>query len=133
MSGPSPAPIPSNRSFGMTMMVLFALIGLFPLIDDEPVRLWALGTAGALLLTTLVAPATLTLPNRLWMGFGVVAGKVTNPLVLGLVFFLFVTPLSLLLRALRQDPLGLRLDDEADTYWQSAESPWDRESMRRQF
>ena len=115
------------------MMVIFALIGLFPLIDDDPVRIWALGTAGALLLLTLVAPATLTLPNRLWMGFGVIAGKITNPLVLALVFFLFVTPLSLLLRALRVDPLNLRLDDGADTYWQSADSPWDRESMRRQF
>jgi len=132
MSGPAPA-LPSNRSFGATIAVIFALIGLYPMLGDAPVRQWALITAGGLALVAVVAPSILTVPNRLWMGFGAVAGRVTNPLVLALVFFLFITPISLLLRALRQDPLGLRLDEGADTYWHTAESPWDRESMRRQF
>ena len=115
------------------MAVIFGLVGLYPLLGDAPVRLWALATAGVLLVFTFVVPGALTLPNRLWTGFGTYAGRITNPLVLSLVFFLFLTPMSLLLRMLGKDPLGLRLDPKADTYWHAVEGPWSRESMRRQF
>jgi len=125
--------IPSNRSFGITLAVLFAIIGLLPLASEEPVRLWALQVAGAFLAVTFVLPRALTVPNRLWMAFGVAAGRITNPIVLGLVFFLFITPLSLLLRLFRNDLLSRRFDPKADTYWSEIEQQSSPESMRRQF
>ena len=133
MKGTSPPAIPSNRSFGITIAVIFGLIGLVPLASGGPIRLWSLEVAGALLLVSFAVPQVLTWPNRLWMGFGRVAGRITNPLVLGLVFFLFVTPLSLMLRLFRNDLLSLRLDRKADTYWSVVEEQPSRESMRRQF
>ena len=133
MKGTSPPAIPSNRSFGITIAVIFGLIGLVPLASSSPMRLWALEVAGALLLVSFVVPQVLTWPNRLWMGFGRVAGRITNPIVLGLVFFLFVTPLSLVLKLFRNDLLSQRLDRKADTYWSVVEEQPSSESMRRQF
>ena len=115
------------------MAVIFLIIGLWPLLDAGSPRTWSLGIAGAWAAIALALPRILTGPNRLWMAFGERAGRITNPLVLGLVFFLFVTPMALLMRLFGKDPLGLRLKRSADSYWHVIEGPWDRESMRRQF
>ena len=133
MSAAPPTELPSNRSFGITMAVIFGLIGAYPLLGDEAVTMWACVTAGVFAALALLLPQTLTLLNRLWMGFGAVAGRITNPLVLSLVFFLFITPLSLMLKALRKDPLALHLDRKVASYWHTTESAWDKDAMQRQF
>lgn len=64
--------------------------------------------AAAMLSLALVAPGRLTPLNRAWHALGLLLGRVMNPLVLGLLFFLLITPLALLMRLSGRDALKLR-------------------------
>ena len=124
----------SERGFGLVFSVVFAVIGLWPVMDGGDFRLWALIAAGAFLAAGLLVPAVLRPLNRLWFLFGLALNKIVNPLVMGLLFYCTITPMALIMRLLGKDSLNLRFDPEAESYWierQPAEpSP---ESMRNQF
>jgi hypothetical protein len=81
------------------------------------VRLWSLGLSAALLLLAWIRPALLHHANRIWMALGRFLGKVVNPVVTALLFYLVFTPAAMLLRWLGKDPLRLRMDRAAPTYW----------------
>ena len=54
--------------------------------------------------------------NRIWFKFGIILGGIVSPIVMGLVFFLVVTPISLILRLFKKDTLNLKKNDSM-TYW----------------
>ena len=107
----------SDRAFGLVFAMVFALIALWPLLDDAPPRWWALAVAGGFACLALAAPKLLAPANRLWSGFGLLLGRVVNPLVMGLLFYLVVTPTGLIMRAFGKDPLRLARDPDAASYW----------------
>jgi hypothetical protein len=109
--------IGSNRSFGLVFTVVFILAGLAPLRHGGELRLWAVGLAGAFLVAALLAPKLLRPLNLIWFKFGLLLHTVVNPLVMGLLFFLTVTPVALLMRLSGKDPLRLKRDAAADSYW----------------
>ena len=78
----------SNRSFGVVFVVAFALIGLFPLVREEAVRTWALLVSGAFLVPTLVYPQVLAPLNKLWFRFGMLLGRIINPVVMFIMYAL---------------------------------------------
>ncbi|TAN58336.1 MAG: hypothetical protein EPN26_01610 [Rhodospirillales bacterium] len=124
----------SDKAFGLVFAGFFALIGLWPLIHAEAPRLWALVLAALFLAVSYVRPELLKPLNRLWFLFGLLLHKVVSPLVMGLVFFLTVAPTGLIMRALGKDPLRLKRDPKASSYWILRE-PHGPEagSMTRQF
>ena len=63
------------------------------------------------------------MPNRLWMKLGLLMGKVVAPIALGILFFLVFTPMGLLMRLLGKDPLKLKREPAAATYWVNREPP----------
>ena len=107
----------SDRAFGLVFAAVFALIALWPMLHDAGPRWWALGAAGIFVLLALVAPKVLAPANRLWHRFGLLLGRLVNPLVMGLLFYLVVTPTGLALRAFGKDPLRLAYDPDANSYW----------------
>lgn len=125
----------SDRSFGLTMAALFAFIALGPLIraPHQSVRWWALGVSAFLLVPALARPALLRPLNSLWGRTGLLLYRIVNPVTLGLLFYLAVTPVGLLMRIVGNDPLKLRRDASAVTYWimrnPSGQSP---QSMEQQ-
>ncbi len=124
----------SDRAFGIVFMVLFAVIGLWPLIDGAETRVWAFGVAALILTTALIRPTLLTPFNRAWMKFGLLLHKVTNPIIMGLIFFLAVTPSALIMRALGKDPLQRKFDPSAESYWIEREPPGpEPDTMKQQF
>jgi hypothetical protein len=102
---------------------VFAVIGLWPLMGSGDVRLWALGVAGILLVVSLAQPIWLAAGNRLWTRFGLLLHRITNPIIMGLVFFLAVTPTALILRMMGKDPLRRKIDRTANSYWIDREPP----------
>ena len=125
---------PSNRSFGFVFSVLFALVGLVPLVRGRPVRDWALVVAGAFFLVALARPRGLAPLNRLWLGVGLLLHACISPIIMGLVFYTTVTPIGLVRRLLGQDPLRLRFDRDALTYWIERHPPGPApDTMPRQF
>ena len=124
----------SNRSFGWVFTVVFAVIGVWPLLFGGSLRWWSLITAGVFLLVTLLAPALLALPNRLWLRFGLLLNRIVSPLVLGFMFYVVVTPMGLIMRVLAKDNLHLR-DRHADgSYWLRRDPPGPKpDSLTNQF
>ena len=126
--------ISSERSFGIVFAAEFAIIGLAPLIGGGGIRFWSLGVALAFLVTSFVAPEILGPLNRAWAKFGMVLHHVMNPLIMGLIFFLAVTPIALVMRLMGKDPLRLRLDRDAKSYWIERTPPGPApETMSQQF
>ncbi|WP_068430128.1 SxtJ family membrane protein [Magnetospirillum sp. XM-1] len=124
----------SDRSFGLVFAAVFAIVALLPLKDGGEVRLWAGAVAGAFLLVALVYPKALKPLNKLWFLIGMALHHVVTPLVMGLLFFLTVTPIALIMRAVGKDPLHLARDDKAASYWINRTPPGPApDSMRRQF
>ena len=124
----------SNRAFGLVFVGFFALIGVMPAIFGGRLRLWALLLSIVVLLLTLLVPSALTPLNRLWMRFGLLLHRVVSPIVLGIMFFLVVTPTGWLMRAMGKDPLRLRRDPGAASYWIERVPPGPSpESLKNQF
>jgi hypothetical protein len=109
---------PSNRSFGFLFTVVFALIGMTPWWRGGPVRLWAIGVACAFGLMAIAAPWALAPLSRLWLRLGMAMHRVVNPLVMGGLFSLVVTPFGLVRQVFgRGLTPRLRKDPRALTYW----------------
>jgi predicted membrane metal-binding protein len=129
-----PAPESSDRSFGFVFAGVFALIGCWPLLHFQPPRWWALGIAFAFALAALVRPQILHPLNRAWLMLGLLLHKVVSPLVMGLIFFLCVTPTAWIMRLRGKDVLSLSRRPDLSSYWIAREpQPPDAETMKRQF
>lgn len=125
---------PSDRSFGLTFSAVFLIIALFPLFFGGSMRLWGIAVASVLLVVSFAAPGLLSSLNRLWFRFGLLLHKIINPVVLGVLFYLVVTPVGLLMRLSGKDPLRLRFDSATKSYWirrETAVPP--AEGMTNQF
>jgi saxitoxin biosynthesis operon SxtJ-like protein len=107
----------SDRSFGLVFAAAFAVIALFPLLRGGGLRPWSLGISIAFLIVALSRPTLLAPLNHVWARFGLLLARVTNPLVMGVIFFLVITPMALIARWRGQDPLRLRLDRATESYW----------------
>ena len=123
-----------NRSFGWVFAGVFALLGLLPLVHGAGLRWWALASAGVLIPITLAAPQLLATPRRRWLRFGELLHRVTNPLILGLLFYGVMTPMGWLMRLAGRDCLRLRRGMVRSTYWVSRDPPGPvPDSMKHQF
>ena len=125
----------SERGFGIVFAVVFTIVGLWPLTGESgQVRMWALVVAAAFLVAAFVFPAILKPLNLLWFKFGLLLHKIVNPLVMGLLFFSTVTPTALIFKLLGKDPLRLKAQPEADSYWIPRDPPGpERGGMKNQF
>ena len=124
----------SERTFGIVFAVVFVLIGAFPLIGGHAPRLWALGVGVIFLIAAFAFSAALRPLNIMWYRFGMLLHKIVNPLVMGVLFFITVTPIALIMRLVGKDPLNRQFDPNVSSYWVERE-PGDLqpETMRRQF
>lgn len=113
----------SDRAFGIVFAVVFLIIGVLPLAFGETARIWSLTVGAAFLAIAFLRPALLAPLNRLWTRFGLVLHKIVSPVVLGIMFFAVITPMGLLRRALVKDPLRLRFDRQARSYWVDRQPP----------
>jgi hypothetical protein len=124
----------SDRSFGLIFAAAFAIIGTLPLLAGRSFRLWALIVTAAFVLTALAAPQLFAPFNRLWTLFGLMLHRAVSPIMLGIMFFLVVTPIGLLMRTLGKQPLRLNFDKSAASYWIDRTPPGPApESLKDQF
>jgi hypothetical protein len=122
--------IGSNRSFGIVFFVVFLIIATYPLINGDELRLWSLIISIIFLFLGLVNSKILNPFNKLWFKFGIFLGKIISPLVMGIIFFLVVTPIGLLMRLLNKDLLNLRFNNNS-SYWIEKTEP--KSKMKNQF
>ena len=120
----------SNKSFGIVFFIFFLIVALYPLVNQESIRIWAVILSVTFLILGLINSQALTPLNILWFKFGILLGKIISPIVMGLVFFLVVTPTGIIMRLLKKDLLKLK-KNKLNTYWiNRSESKSD---MKNQF
>ena len=121
----------SNRSFGIVFFVVFALIAIYPIINQGELRIWSLIISLFFLLLGLFNSKILTPLNKLWFKFGLFLGKIISPIIMGIIFFLVVTPIGLLMRLFAKDVLNLKLNKNKSSYWIEKNGP--KSKMKNQF
>ena len=106
----------SEKKFGIIFSIIFLVIGLWPLLNQGPIRLWSIGLSFLFLAATLLLPKSLRILNDNWIKLGEILGKIIAPIVMALVFFTILTPISIIVRILGKDLLRLKFSKN-DTYW----------------
>ena len=122
--------ISSNRSFGIVFFIVFLLIALYPLLKGNDLRIWSLIISFIFLGLGLINSKILTPLNRLWFKFGLLLGKFVSPLIMGIIFFVVVTPIGIIMRLLNKDLLNLKYNKK-ETYWIDKSGP--KSKMKNQF
>ena len=121
----------SEKSFGVVFSIVFIIVALYPLINSESLRIWALVVSIIFFLLAFLAPKILVLPNKLWFKFGLLIGSIVAPIVMAFVYFVTVLPTGLIMRLLGKDLLKQKLDKNAKSYWIERKEPMG--SMKNQF
>ena len=121
----------SNRSFGIVFFIVFLLIAIFPLLNQEEIRIWSLIISILFLILGLLNSKILTPLNKLWFRFGLFLGKIISPIIMGAIFFLVVTPIGLLMRLFGKDVLNIKLNKKKNSYWIEKVGP--KSKMKNQF
>ena len=120
----------SNRSFGIVFFVVFLLVSLYPLINGDNVRFWSLAISGIFLILGILNSNLLSPLNKIWFKFGLFLGRIISPLIMGIIFFMVVTPIGILMKVFKKDLLDLRYNKDK-TYWKEKIEP--KSKMKNQF
>ena len=122
--------IGSNRSFGIVFFIVFFLISIYPLVNSESIRIWSLIVSLIFLTLGAINSKLLSPLNKVWFKFGLFLGRIISPILMGIIFFLVVTPIALLMRILKKDLLNLKFSKN-NTYWIEKSGP--KSKMKNQF
>ena len=120
----------SNRSFGIVFFIVFLLVALYPLSYNGEIRVWSVIISFIFLVLGLLNSKILTPLNKLWFKFGIFLGKIISPIIMGIIFFLVVTPTGLIMRLLGKDVLNLKYNNN-QSYWIEKNGP--KSKMKNQF
>ena len=108
--------LPSNRNFGIVFSIVFFIIAIWPILNQNEIRIWSIIISLIFLILGLINSKFLSPLNKAWFKFGIILGSVIAPIVMGIVFFFVVTPTGLIMKALGKDILGLKRNKN-NTYW----------------
>ena len=122
--------IGTNKSFGIVFFLFFLIVSIFPLFQNGNIRIWPLIMAIIFLILGLLNSKILTPLNKIWFKFGILLGTFVSPIVMGAVFFIIVTPTSLIMKVLGKNLLNLKRDNKK-TYW--IEKSKIKSKMKNQF
>ena len=120
----------SNKSFGIVFFIVFVIISLYPLVNQEDIRIWSLVIAFIFFILALLNSKILAPMNKIWTRYGLFLGNLISPIVMGIIFFFVVTPIGLLMRLFGKDVLNLK-KNKFSTYWIKKTNQ--KSSMEKQF
>ena len=120
----------SNRSFGIVFSIVFLIIAIYPLINNEDIRVWSLIVSVIFLILGYFKSRILTPLNSLWNKFGIFLGRIVSPIILGVIYFFIVTPTSILMRLFKKDLLNLKFSNNK-SYWIKKQGP--KSKMKNQY
>ena len=121
----------SNKSFGILFFLVFLGLGLWPLTNDNSPNIYLIIISIIFLILGLLNSKLLSPLNSFWIKFGELLGKIIAPVVMAIIYFLILTPISLMVRLFGKDLLGLKFSKQLKTYWMKRKK--DLGSMDKQF
>tara|TARA_B100001057_G_scaffold469807_1_gene530487 strand:- start:394 stop:771 length:378 start_codon:yes stop_codon:yes gene_type:complete len=120
----------TNKNFGIVFFIVFLLISVYPLINDENIRIWSLIISFIFLILGLLNSKLLNPLNNIWFKFGLFLGRIISPIIMSIIFFFVVTPIGILMKLLNKDLLNLKFNKDK-TYWIEKSGP--KSKMKNQF
>ena len=120
----------SNKSFGIVFFLVFLVISIWPLKYGAEIRIWALGISILFLILGMMDSKILSPLNKMWFKFGIFLGNIISPIVMCAIFFIIVTPISLIMRLMGKDILNLKKNN-SKSYW--IEKIGTKSKMKNQF
>tara|TARA_B100001989_G_C24263663_1_gene328159 strand:- start:193 stop:573 length:381 start_codon:yes stop_codon:yes gene_type:complete len=121
----------SNKSFGILFFIVFLGIGLWPITNDDNLNTYLIIISIIFLILGILDSKLLSPLNSLWIKFGELLGKIIAPVVMAIIYFFILTPISLIVRLFGKDLLGLKFTKQLKSYW--IERKKDLGSMDKQF
>ena len=122
--------IGSNKSFGIVFFTVFFIISIWPLLSANEIRYWSLVISVIFLILGIINSKILTPLNKVWFKIGILLGNIISPIIMGIIFFLVVTPTSLIMKLFGKDILGIK-KNRSKSYWIEKSGPKSR--MKNQF
>ena len=122
--------IGSNRSFGIVFFIFFLIISIIPLFINGELRIWSLIIGIIFFVLGLTNSKILTPLNKFWFKLGIFLGNFVSPIVMGFIFFVVITPISLIMKLFGKDVLNLKKNKQA-SYWIEKTGP--KSKMKNQF
>ena len=122
--------LPSNRNFGLVFFIVFMVIALWPLLNQSEIRYWSLSISLIFLLLGIINSKLLTPLNKIWFKFGLLLGSIISPIIMGIVYFLIVTPTGFIMRLMGKDVLNLKKNTK-NSYWLEKNNK--NNNMKNQF
>ena len=120
----------SNRSFGIVFFAFFLIVGLLPIYNYSTIRTWAIVVALIFLILGILNSKYLTPLNKIWTKFGLLLGKIVSPIVMGIIFFIVITPIGFIMKLFGQDLLNKKYSQNS-SYWINKKDKFG--SMKKQF
>lgn len=124
-------PQSSNRSFGLLFFVVFIILGLWPLKNGNDINYYLITISAIFLILGLIDSRFLSPLNKAWIKLGEILGLIIAPIIMAIVYFFFLTPISLIVKVFGKDLLGIKFNKKIDTYWLKRKK--NLGSMRKQF
>ena len=107
-----------NRSFGLLFFIVFLALALWPLTKKGEINIYLISIALIFLILGLLNSKILSPLNKAWIKFGEILGRVIAPIVMAIVYFLILTPISLVVRLFGKDLIGMKFsNDIKKSYW----------------
>ena len=124
--------LPSNKSFGIVFFLFFLILAVFFYVKNSPIILISILILLSVffLISGLLQSKILTPLNKIWFKFGILLGKIISPIIMGIIFFFVVTPISFLMKLLKKDILNLKFNNN-NSYWIDKTGP--KSKMKNQF
>lgn len=107
----------SNRSFGVIFFIVFLALGLWPLKNSGNPNFYIVGISGIFLVLGILNSKILSPFNKAWIKLGEFLGTIIAPIVMALIYFVVLTPISLIVRIFGKDLLELKFLKKKETYW----------------
>tara|TARA_Y100000768_G_scaffold355449_1_gene309133 strand:+ start:70 stop:459 length:390 start_codon:yes stop_codon:yes gene_type:complete len=122
--------LPSNKNFGLVFFIVFLLIAFYPILKHGEIKIWSLITSFIFLILGLLNSKILNPLNKIWFKIGIFLGRIVSPIVMGLIFFLVVTPIGIIMKIFKKDLLNLKFNKNK-SYW--IEKDESKSKMKNQF
>jgi len=132
MKFPKVEKISSNRSFGLLFFIVFFIIAFWSFRGNiEQIKIWSISLSIIFLILGLINSKLLTPLNKSWHYLGIILGIIVSPIVMGLIYFLVVSPIGFIMRLIGKDLLKLKYDKSIKSYWINKEKL--KSTMKNQF
>ena len=121
----------NNRSFGILFFIVFLILGLYPTLKGNSPNIYFIFISIPFIILGLINSKILTPLNNAWIKVGEILGMIIAPIVMAIIYFFILTPISLIVRIFGKDLLSIKFNKQVNTYWINRKK--NINSMKKQF